>query len=362
MPFYIRKSLSFGPIRFNLSKSGVGVSAGIKGFRIGSGPRGNYVQMGRGGLYYRASLPSGQGSPTNSTSTGRSPTPPSLPPEATVQMVEVDSASAGLITDSSSLALVAEIQGKKRLFRFAPLALAIGAALFATGLVQNWSKGVELTIVLVAIAAYIPLSVWDTNRKTTVIFYDLIGDAESVYRRVYIAFEGLSNSQRIWHVPSRGAVLDRKYHAGAGELVTRKEAKVKFDNPPFIQTNVPTPSLSVGTQTLYFFPDKVLIYDRNDVGGLSYDSISADISIIQFIESESPPSDAKRIGETWRYVNKKGGPDRRFKDNVQIPIMQYEQVHLRSRSGLNELLHVSRLGRFQIVMDAIQAIAVHARE
>lgn len=56
MGFYIRKSVSAGPFRFNLSRSGLGVSVGVKGFRIGSGPRGNYVHMGRGGLYYRASL------------------------------------------------------------------------------------------------------------------------------------------------------------------------------------------------------------------------------------------------------------------------------------------------------------------
>jgi hypothetical protein len=55
MGLYIRKSLRVGPIRFNLSKSGIGMSAGIKGLRLGTGPRGNYVHMGRGGLYFRQS-------------------------------------------------------------------------------------------------------------------------------------------------------------------------------------------------------------------------------------------------------------------------------------------------------------------
>ncbi|MGI3781861.1 MAG: DUF4236 domain-containing protein, partial [Janthinobacterium lividum] len=38
MGFYLRKSLHAGPFRLNLSKSGVGVSAGVPGFRIGTGP------------------------------------------------------------------------------------------------------------------------------------------------------------------------------------------------------------------------------------------------------------------------------------------------------------------------------------
>ena len=50
MGFYIRKSINAGPFRFNLSQSGLGVSAGIPGFRVGTGPRGNYVHMGRDGI------------------------------------------------------------------------------------------------------------------------------------------------------------------------------------------------------------------------------------------------------------------------------------------------------------------------
>src|ERR1700756_5584528 len=56
MGFYLRKSISAGPFRFKLSGSGLGLSVGVKGFRVGTGPRGNYVHMGRDGLYYRASL------------------------------------------------------------------------------------------------------------------------------------------------------------------------------------------------------------------------------------------------------------------------------------------------------------------
>jgi len=44
MPFYIRKSVSAGPFRFNFSKGGVGVSVGVKGLRVRTGPRGHYVQ------------------------------------------------------------------------------------------------------------------------------------------------------------------------------------------------------------------------------------------------------------------------------------------------------------------------------
>jgi hypothetical protein len=50
------------------------------------------------------------------------------------------------------------------------------------------------------------------------------------------------------------------------------------------------------------------------------------------------------VGNTWRYVNKSGGPDRRFSNNSQIPICLYESMLLTSGSGLRELFQMSRTG------------------
>lgn len=40
MGLRFRKSINIGPLRINLSKSGVGVSAGVKGFRVGRSAKG----------------------------------------------------------------------------------------------------------------------------------------------------------------------------------------------------------------------------------------------------------------------------------------------------------------------------------
>lgn len=104
MGFYFRKSIRVGPLRFNLSKGGIDVSAGIPGFRVGTGPRGNYVQMGARGIYYRTTLPSGRSEhsvvpPVAPHFQGemRTALPPSMPPVPTHSagpMVEIESAHA----------------------------------------------------------------------------------------------------------------------------------------------------------------------------------------------------------------------------------------------------------------------------
>ena len=54
MGFYLRKAFRMGPLRLNLSKSGLGVSAGVPGARVGLTSQGRaYVHAGRGGLYVR---------------------------------------------------------------------------------------------------------------------------------------------------------------------------------------------------------------------------------------------------------------------------------------------------------------------
>lgn len=56
MTTYLKKAISLGPFRINLSKSGIGLSFGITGLRVGTGPKGPYIHAGRGGLYFRKSL------------------------------------------------------------------------------------------------------------------------------------------------------------------------------------------------------------------------------------------------------------------------------------------------------------------
>src|SRR5438067_12503155 len=59
MPWGFRRSLKLaGPLRLNFSKSGLGLSLGVPGLHIGTGPGGRYVRAGvpGTGVYYRKSV------------------------------------------------------------------------------------------------------------------------------------------------------------------------------------------------------------------------------------------------------------------------------------------------------------------
>jgi hypothetical protein len=119
MGFYIRKAISRGPFRFNLSRSGIGLSVGVKGFRLGSGPRGNYVHMGRKGLYYRASL----GGAYRSLNLGsREPNrePSMQPPAAAESIVPIEESNVLEMVSANGSDIVRQINEKMALIRFWP--------------------------------------------------------------------------------------------------------------------------------------------------------------------------------------------------------------------------------------------------
>lgn len=355
MGFYLRKSIRVGPLRFNLSKSGIGVSAGITGLRFGTGPRGNYVHMGRGGLYYRATLPQSSSS-RNSSPGPLSSGDPQIPPDTHAPLEEIESAQVSQIVDSSSRELLDEMNQKRKKMRLWPIVATASVVIFGIGMYSGWSAWL-LTLFLLAGAAgtYVAYT-RDVLEKTVVMFYDFDSEMEDAYAQLHSVASQLASCAAAWHISASGKVYDRKYHAGASDIVQRKKTFIGKSEPPYVKSNIETIAVGVGRQTLHFFPDRVLIYDQNGVGAVGYQELNIDIGATRFIESESVPRDAEVVDRTWRYVNKSGGPDRRFKDNKELPVCLYEEITLSSQTGLNEVLQVSRRGFGSALAEAISML------
>lgn len=357
MSFYIHKSLRAGPFRFNLSKSGVGVSAGFKGFRIGTSPRGNCVHMGRNGLYYRTTFPRSN-KPASQIPAELKPDFPSSPLNAqvsTVEMKEIESVDVLQLHDSSSADLLAEMNSKHKKLQICPIVTAlsvVGLIVLSILNVQAWVYAIAIPIVAIAIFL---AHRHDQIVKTVILFYELDSHAENAFQALHDAFKELLTCTQAWHIASSGKVTDlyeQKRQAGANSLVQRNAIHFSIQAPPYVSTNLSIPAIPVGRQRLFFFPDRLLVYENGKVGAVSYSEIQLELGNKRFIESQAVPRDTQIIGETWQYVNKKGGPDRRFKDNRQLPIVLYSELYFKSSSGLNELIQVSRPDTGTALVDA----------
>jgi hypothetical protein len=92
---------------------------------------------------------------------------------------------------------------------------------------------------------------------------------------------------------------------------------------------------------LFFLPDVILYWEHGTFGAVAYDDLRVEQGVTRFIEDGSVPADATVVDRTWRYINRNGGPDRRFNNNRKIPIVQYGVLALTSSKELNINLNTS---------------------
>jgi len=341
MGFYVRKSLSAGPFRYNLSKSGVGVSAGIRGFRFGTGPRGNYVRAGRGGVYYRATLGGGRhrageakGGPQRIRDTEESR-------GDSVPMEDVTGASATELVSTGADDLVSQLNAAARRPPLAWLAaLAVPALALAVG-----GGG---AVALVVLGIFFVVWVWlrDGARRAVVVFYDVEDDHARWFTELVDTFGPLAEMRKVWRVSASGSVQTThqyKVHSGASNVVERITANVGCDGPKLLRTNILVPSITAGRQAMYFLPDRLLVRHGRRFSDMQYGALRSTAHPQRFIEGDRVPKDAERVDTTWQYVNVKGGPDRRFKNNRKLPVMLYGKIDLSAESGLHWILQCSRV-------------------
>src|SRR5437868_3375589 len=333
MGWYLRKSFGFGPLRLNLSKSGLGASVGVRGARIGIGPRGNYVRLGRGGLYYQRYFRTAQ-------ETSR-PASPIVEPALASPAAQIVTADVSQLKDSTAETLLQELTEKHNQPRMAPIfafAFVIATVLMLSVHLSIW---IMLLFAGLFIYAHAELVRSDQEKKVTVLNYGLDNEAKSRYVGFLKVLQSFADSARMWRVDSEEFSRDVKYTAGAKRLMNRRPISLRLAAPEYVETNLAVWKLALGTQDLYFFPDRVLVYDGSRVGAVSYNNLTIGLDQVRFFESDGVPSDSQVLGHTWQYVNKKGGPDRRFAHNPEIPIVQYAELWIHSSSGMNFVMQCS---------------------
>jgi hypothetical protein len=244
---------------------------------------------------------------------------------------------------ASGSSILEEINSKLAIWPSWPWLLGGGLVLCAIAAsVQGGPPfALALAILMVIVAAF--AARWDAQRKTVVIMYDLDENVIAPFKAFSEEFDKLVRAERIWNIDTAGRTGDWKRNAGASHLLTRKVVQLSYESPPGVKTNVALPSVVGGRQNIFFLPDVVLVIEGTRAGAISYGQLAVSWERTVFIETESVPRDSQVIGQTWKYVNKNGGPDRRFNNNQQIPKVIYQQMGIQGPGGLQKLLHVSQV-------------------
>lgn len=365
MTWRYRKRVKVAPgVYMNISKNGISTSVGVRGSSVTFGKNGTYLNTGIPGTgFYNRQRIGGSSTPRVQYAT---PSTPQIHSKGTYTFT-------GLLCAFCALLCLA----------FAPVGL-IGTLIFAAGTWANFSnlkkyygKSVTTDSPSFISDAKTALSTSIDDRKkriltnfiSTVETVDAIEDEEhileslrknpkknsdlitshsaeleslksrlasteydvdasvdpkvlSLYENVCLSFEKLLASQKIWIETSRVQNSERK--ASAFSLVDRKETSFGVGVFNYIKSKYDVPTIPFGSSLLYLYPEyAILSQTPSQFEIIDYSSILVAYSTTNFQESGSYPTDAERIGTTWKYVNKNGGPDKRYANNPTIMVLKY---------------------------------------
>ena len=331
MGWGFRRSFSIGGMRLYASKTGLSASVGVKGLRLNVGSRGAFISPGAGGFYYRARLG------------GKRPVASQAPPPAgqrfeprreaaNLIQIDADESFQSQTTSGTMLLDTLNVLSTPRPMFWIALLLAIGAMVSTVMLLS--APALILLCTLLPTLAFAFAAYHDHRSRRFVLAYDLDAAASKRYDVLVDAYRQLQQAGSVRGIDEEHRHGDWKRNAGATSSVSRYRVSCHGRGIPRVITNLEKISVGAQSRTLFFLPDQLLIRRGFRYSAIPYAELAVQGSSGQFVWEDRVPGDAEVVGHTWRYVRRDGGPDRRFNNNRQIPVVRVYDLHLASPSGL----------------------------
>lgn len=330
MGFRYRKSINLGGgFKINLSKSGIGYSWGVKGYRItkkaGGGTRRTASIPGTGISYVEET---GAGKRKHSSSSGNTNTPNNTPHitdnNNCYDTQEIKNANAKNIVSEGLEDMLASANKSLSLWN-------LKNVLFWITLIG----GCAFPLLFIGTAACIYFHYYLKNNAIIDLEYTFEDDQASKVEERMKPLVNITQSKKLWWITQTSKYIDKKYSGGASSGVKRQPCKASTKVPFPFSSNAQAVAFKSGKETVLYMPDKLFIIQGSKIGALNYGDVTTSVHGQRFIENEPVPRDAQIVDYTWQYVNKSGGPDKRFQNNRKLPICFYGALEIRSANGVN---------------------------
>lgn len=388
MALRFRQTFALFPgVRINVGKRGISTSIGVPGASVNIGRQGVRATLGAPGtgLSYSTLVvpadkpprsPDTQPTPESDGFTGppvANPAAGNNPATAKVYMPhtgmnEIASASVEALTSTSLLPLrdiIAKAREQQSQVKSDLMearddeSKQQGELTRRKGSLFRWfykKRIAELEATLPVTKAEIGrLANWQDNTKIAVTFE--AGDAaQRAYAVVVRAFEALRLSNKKWDVTADRSTNQFVERTLANRAVNRHPVSFEFSSTDLIQFSGRAMRFeNVNGDDILIYPG-VAVIPRPDGAFALIDirELKIDIEGVRFHEDQSVPRDAEVVGQTWARTNKDGSPDRRFRENYQIPICLYGQIAFWSETGVTEEYMVSNAKAALAFVEAVK--------
>ena len=334
-----RKSINLGGgFRINISKSGIGYSWGIPGYRITKTAKGKtrrtYSIPGTGFSYVDEGQNRKQNISKQSTAS-----------EQNNNVTIIENANINNFQGDEYADFFRKIEKAKTLnetgFYFMLIGLILLVALLV--LLGDFKMILAIFSVIFGVMTIIGIVLMIVAHTAGVVHmeydFDEVGKAE--YEKRFSAWKSLQNNSCIWQILSSTQNTNLKANAGASSSVSRFPVYFLGSLPFYLRINVPVIYIKLQKEQFVVLPDKLLVFYGDKIGAVNYSDLKFEVSYTRFVEEQVVPSDTEILDHTWKYVNKNGSPDKRYSDNRQLPLCRYGELSVPSSSGINTMLMVS---------------------
>ncbi|KAB0641657.1 DUF4236 domain-containing protein [Burkholderia stagnalis] len=386
MEWHFRKSFSPIPgVRLTLSPSGITTSVEVGPIRIIGSRNGNAfsASIPGTGLSFRQPLGSGhapapQHTPSFTAPVAENQVPVPMPPPASSSigsllppMQHIRSAGSSALTSTGLAAFKETLETAQQQFAAVEHDLNDARKISTqnTSTYRRWADGWLLRRILKRRFAQIQAKAEESQAaqreletqlelsrlRTQIEMPDGVAKA---FSRFADDFTACTHSKRIWDNVAFRATNRIAERTVANRAVDLKPVKFGSRQCGIIQTPMSLPYLeNANGGDIYVYPGFIVYHaSATNYALIEFADVELKVERINFHEEKSVPDDAIQVGTTWAKTNKDGSPDRRFKDNYPIPVMQYAQLTLKSAAGLNEEYILSNVVAAEAVEQAWLAL------
>lgn len=131
-----------------------------------------------------------------------------------------------------------------------------------------------------------------------------------------------------------------KYSAGASELLDTTQFRQKINSAYRVSSKTEHYSLETNSLQITFLGSIVLVLNWRTRKFSVYQSIKiyGSLDEFHFIWDEKIPKDSQILEYQWKYTNKNGRPDQRFKDNYEIPELLFWSLEIETNERILQIL------------------------
>ena len=190
---------------------------------------------------------------------------------------------------------------------------------------------------MVAVCGY----VYKNKRTKVFVGYVLDHAAMAKLEEVKAAFSVLRKCSRVWlyEVQPIGTSVIGSITQATYSPFSRLPAVI-FNRPiPNVEVNISVPGITYQDRAVYFLLEKLLLINGNSVRHVNYEDLRIKTDFIEYVEAEGHVyADSQVIDHRWRFINRDGSRDKRFKENVELPVVRCGLLKIEAKDVEIELM------------------------